>query len=128
MPIYTMLVIFFEGRFFLFSKKYRKKRYWSIISSAVRLRMNPILPVAQNEQFMAHPTCEETQSVQCPRAFCISTDSIRLPSVVLRILLKVFLCLLSRVNSGTRVIQGTSCKRRDRSAFGRAVTFSQLLV
>ena len=33
------------------------------ISPADRLFMRPICPVAQNEQFMAHPDCEDTHAV-----------------------------------------------------------------
>src|SRR5210317_1780405 len=39
---------------------------WPIISAAVRLRLNPCAPVAQNAQSSAHPTCDEIHKV--PRA------------------------------------------------------------
>ena len=36
---------------------------WATISAAVRLRSRPRVPVMQNLQAIAHPTCVETQSV-----------------------------------------------------------------
>ncbi len=54
-------------------------RTWAAISVAVRLRRNPIRPVAQNTQPNAHPTCDEMHSVRrLPSG--ISTDSMASPS------------------------------------------------
>ena len=44
----------------------RRCSAWSRISSAVRLRPNFILPVAQNVQVSGQPDCEETQIERRP--------------------------------------------------------------
>ena len=44
----------------------RKWSAWSRISSAVRLRPNFILPVAQKVQVSGQPDCEETQTERRP--------------------------------------------------------------
>ena len=49
------------------------------ISPAVRLRTSPILPVRQNAQPMAQPTCVEMQKV-CAGVSGMKTDSIWRPS------------------------------------------------
>ena len=38
-------------------------RTWPTISPALRLRVKPIVPVRQNAQAIAHPTCVEMQMV-----------------------------------------------------------------
>src|SRR5205814_1459015 len=54
-------------------------RTWAAISAALKLRRNPIRPVAQNTQPNAHPTCDEMHSVRrLPSG--ISTDSTASPS------------------------------------------------
>ena len=54
-------------------------RTWPTISPAVRLRTRPILPVRQNAQAIAQPTCVEMQKV-IDGVSGMKTDSICRPS------------------------------------------------
>lgn len=53
----------------------------STISSAVKFRLKPILPVAQNKQPSGQPAWEETQTVLRPPAWRSKTVSIFKPSL-----------------------------------------------
>src|SRR3989338_3042706 len=62
MPIKTRLENFPAS--FLSLKKFLQKRTWSVISSLVKLRLNPPWPVAQKRQASKQPTWLETQADQ----------------------------------------------------------------
>ena len=102
------------------------------ISEAVRLRVNPSSPLAQNRQPKAHPTCEETHSVMrelcappCPTAAGMMTDSTRWPSCMrernLRVV-PVALSFTSTTCSGRRQKRPASSAR---NAGGRLLICSK---
>lgn len=101
-----------------------QKRYWSMISSAMRLRLSPIFPVAQNPQRMAQPTCEETQIVQASRLFFIRTVSICLSPATVRMALWVSPFPLLNVCCASTDIQGI-CAILSRMVFEREVRLLQ---
>ncbi len=47
---------------FLARNKLLAKSNWDTISWRVKLRLKPLVPVAQKEQAILHPTWEETHS------------------------------------------------------------------
>ena len=74
MPISTMLKDLSSR-----SSERASSRTCPAISAALRWRSSPILPVRQNAQPIAQPTCVETQNV-CFGVSGMKTDSICLPS------------------------------------------------
>ena len=55
---------------------------WSSISCALRLRVSPMRPVAQNAQSAPQPICDEMQSEVRPDVMRRMTASTRYPSAV----------------------------------------------
>ena len=94
----------------------------STISPAERCRSKPAWPVAQNVQPIAHPACDETQTV-ARAEYRMSTVSICAPSSARQshfaVMSSSASCIVSTVNAS-----GSSSARRARSSFGMFVRSS----
>src|SRR3989339_1371355 len=104
-----------------------QNRYWSTISSARRLRVSPMVPVAQKVQCMAQPTCVLMHAVHPSRALRRRTDSITQPSSRLRATLNVSPSTLSRTRTDFTLIQGRLTASAWRMDTGKEVTSSHFL-
>jgi len=91
---------------FFFLRIRAKNTICSIISVTVKLRLKPILPVAQKEQFIGQPIWEERHMVFRPAQWRINTVSAFNPSAKVMAAFKVL--LLGEENIWALIFKGHS--------------------